>query len=112
WAFDDGRLVADVDGHATGPALLGLGDSHLENTVGEARLDAFRIDPFRQRERARKRPPGALEPLVAVMLRPMLWLALARDREHVVLELDVDGVLLDAGQIGAQDEVLVFLEEI
>jgi len=46
---------------------------------------------------------------VAVLV---LGLALTRDRQHVVVELDVDVLLGDAGEVGAQDIVGLGLDQI
>ena len=42
----------------------------------------------------------------------MLGLALAGDGQHVVVELDVDVLLGQTGQVGAQDELVLGLDQV
>jgi hypothetical protein len=70
------RVGAPVpDRNSARLALFGLGDPNLEHAVGEARLDAVRVDATGERQRARERPgcpldsEGALVALLAPVRR-------------------------------------------
>src|SRR4051812_44899859 len=109
---DGGGLVADLDGDAPRLALLGLGDAYLEHALVEGGCDPVGVDAVRQRQRAAELAEGALHPVEALLLLLVLGLPLAGDGQDVVLELDRDVLLREAGQVGAQDEVLVGLDEV
>src|SRR5437868_7146026 len=100
-ALDHRSSAADADRHAAGLALLGLRHPHLEHALVEARLDAVGVDALGQRERSRKAPRRPLQPVQALLALLVLGLALARDREDVVLQLHVYLVLAHAGQTSA-----------
>src|SRR3954470_23457497 len=85
------RLRRDRDLARLG--LLGLRDPDLEHAAVEVRLDGLGVDALRQRQRAREGAEGALHAVVALLRGLVLGLALARDREHAVLDLDVDVAL-------------------
>src|SRR3954469_410533 len=111
-ALDRGRLVADADRDPARLALLGLGDADLEDALVERRRDLLGVDALRERQRAAELAEGALHPVVALLLRLVLGLALAAYGEDVVLELDRDVGLGQAGQVRAKDEVLAGLDEV
>src|SRR5262249_8402386 len=67
---------------------------------------------LREGQRARESPERALDPVVALGLLLVLSPALAGEREDVVLDLDRDVVLLQARQVGPQDEALVGLDQV
>src|SRR3954447_22715944 len=87
------RRAADADRDLARLALLGLGDVDLEHAAVEARRDGLGVDALGQRQRARERAERALDAVVAVLVLGVLGLALARDREHPLLDLDVDVLL-------------------
>ena len=75
--------------------------------------DRVGVDALGQRQRAAERAGRALEAVVALALRSSC--SALRSPEMVrtsVLELDVDVVLGQAGQVGAQHEVVVGLDEV
>src|SRR3954453_511250 len=104
------RAAADLD--APRLARLGLRDPHLEDAVVEARGDGLRVDALRERQRPRKRSERALDAVIALVLGLVLSLALAGHGERAVLELDLDVVLVEAGKIGTEDEVVLRLDEV
>src|SRR4051812_28052672 len=109
----DGRLAAaDLDGHAARLALLGLGGAYLEHALVKGGGDAVGVDAFGQGERAAELAERALQAVEALALVLVLGLALAGDGEDAVLELDAHVLLGQAGEVGAQDEVIVGLDEV
>src|SRR3954464_11403075 len=106
----DGALA--TDGDLARLALLGLRDPDLEHAAVEPGGHRLGVDPLRQRQRAREAAEGALHAVEALVAVLVLGLALARDGERAVLELDVDVVLAHAGEIGAEDEVVAGLDEV
>src|SRR3954469_5054368 len=109
----DGRgAVADLDGDLARLALLGLGDAHLEPAAVEGGGDGVGVDALGQRERPAELAEGPLHPVEALLLVLVLGLALAGHGQDVVLELDRDVLLRQAGQVRPQDEVLVGLDEV
>src|SRR5438034_9499983 len=73
---------------------------------------AFCPTPIGKRQRPRETAARALYAVVALLAVLVLGLALAGDREDVVLELDVDVLLLHPGQVRAEHEVIVLLHEV
>src|SRR3954468_456022 len=88
--------AADRDLDAARLALLGLGDADLEHALVERRGDRRGVDALRQGERAAELAGRRGEPVEAVALDLVLLAALARDREHAVLDLDLDVVAVEA----------------
>jgi hypothetical protein len=96
----------------TPPRLLGLRDANLEDAVHVGRRNLRLVDPVRQPDGARKAAVAPLEPVVAVALLLGLLHALTGDGERVVLDLDLDLVLIDAGQIECVDELGLRLPDV
>ena len=103
-----GRGLLALEGRAALPtpieillrlALLGLRDADLEDAVVELGRHGARVDALGERQRAGEAAEGPLDAVVALLALLVLGLALARDGEDVVLELDGD-VLLGAGPGG------------
>src|SRR5205814_3723416 len=67
---------------------------------------------LRQADRAREGAEAALEAVVAAVLDRLLALALGRDRQRAVVELDGDLLLGDAGQIEGVDDLAVRLPDV
>src|SRR5215218_1574463 len=86
----DGLLATLGDRDAARLALLGLGDADLEHAAIEARLDGVGVDALGQGQRPRERAEGTLHAVEAHLARLVLRLALARDGQRAVLELDLD----------------------
>src|SRR5687768_15987625 len=86
-----------VDGDAARRALLGLGDPDLEHAVGELRGDRLGVDALRQRERPAEAAERALDAVEALALGLVVGLALTRDGQDGVLELDAHVLLRHAG---------------
>src|SRR5215213_520832 len=95
-ALDGGGLGA-ADRDAPRLALVRLGDAHLEHPAVEAGGHGVGVDALGQGERAGERARRALDAVEALALLLVLGLALARDRERGVLELDRDVLLGHAG---------------
>src|SRR3954454_6481413 len=107
----DGLLAAVGDGDPARLALLGLRDADLEHPAVEARRHGVGVDALGQRQRAGEGAERALHPVEALLALLVLGLALTRDGQRAVLELDLD-VLRHAGQVGAEDEVVTGLDEV
>src|SRR5690348_6002386 len=90
---------AGAEGDLDLPAFLlfGLGDPDLEHAAVKVGLHSVWVDAVGEGERAGKAAERALEPVVALLVVFVLDGALAGDGEHVVLELDVDVVVGEAG---------------
>jgi hypothetical protein len=97
-----GRRAADRDLLRLG--FLALRQPDRQHAVLVARADPRGIDRGRQRERARERTVVPLHPLVAVLARLVVDLPLAREREDVVLEGDVDVLALHVRQLRLQHD--------
>src|SRR3982075_3528233 len=92
-ALDGRRAVADLDLQLAGLALLGLGDADLEDALVERGGDRVAVDALGHRQGAAERAGGALEAGEALAALLVLGLALARQRQDVVLERQLDVVL-------------------
>src|SRR6266545_3367229 len=90
-------LLRQVDEEHT---LLGLG------------ADVFRVDGRRQREGASERTVAQLETVIVLARGFLLELALALERQNAILESDLDVLRLDAGQLGANDDLLAVLVDV
>src|SRR5512132_2502646 len=93
-------------------ALLRLRDPHLEHAVLEPRRDGVGVDAVRQGERAVETAERALDAVPPALLRLVLGLALARDREVAVLDLDVHVALGQARQVRLQHEAVLGLDQV
>src|SRR5208337_2517128 len=95
--------------------LLGLGFGPLrqpdvQHAIVIAGVDVFGVDCVRQRERADKAAIAALDATEVLFLLFLLELALARNAQSVVLDLDVKVFLVDSGHFQPQlDAVLVLV---
>src|SRR5512143_2621390 len=83
-----------------------------EHAVLRLGADLLRVDARRQREAAGERAVGQLDAMVVLALLLHLQLALALQGEHAVLESDLDVLRLDAGQLGADDDLLAVLVDV
>src|SRR3954464_5548512 len=81
--------AADADRDLARLALRGLRDADLEHAAVEAGLDGLGVHALGERERPREGAERALDAVVALLRGLVLGLALARHREHAVLDLDV-----------------------
>ena len=63
---------------------------NLEHAAVEAGLDRFGVDAVWQSQRTREGAVGPLDAVEAFLALLVLAIALTRDREDIVLELDVD----------------------
>src|SRR5918999_1697098 len=101
-----------LDLHPARLALLGLRDRHLEDAAVEVSRDPVGVHPVRQGQRAAEAAERALDPVPAALARLVLGLALAGDGERAVLHLDRDVALVEAGQVGLQDEGVLGLDQV
>src|SRR5207248_2446396 len=86
-----------------------LRDRQREHAVVELRVDALAVGDVGQREAARERAVLALVERVALTLRAVLGAAAAADRQDAVVQADVEVLLLDARQVGLDDERVIGL---
>jgi len=70
-----------------------------------ARADPVLVDALRQADGASERPEAPLVAVEAVVRRLLGLLALGGDGQRVVLDLDRDRVLGDAGKVERVDDV-------
>ena len=89
-----------------------LGTRTLEHALVEARPDLVRLDALRQGDVALEVAVRPLEAVVAALLHRLLEPPLALEGEHVVVDLDLDVVGVEAGQLGAQHDGLVRVEDV
>src|SRR6266542_2702592 len=89
-----------------------LGQLELQQAVGESRLDAFAVHRGRQREGSTELAIGALDAGETAVLLLGLMLAFAREREHVSMEFDIDVLLLEAGQLRHQGNLIRVLGDV
>src|SRR4051812_44129008 len=93
----DGLLAGVGDGDPARLALLGLRDADLEHPAVEARRHGVGVDALGQGQRAGEGAERALHAVEALLALLVLGLALARDGQRAVLELDLDVLLRHAG---------------
>src|SRR6516164_5368913 len=97
--------------------LLGLGFLALRNGEGQDAvfvlgLDGLGTHGVREREAAAEAAVGALDAQVVVFVHLLLELALAANREDVVLDADVEVLGLHVGKVGLDDEFLTGLIDV
>src|SRR5207248_1912560 len=110
WLAGARRLHLDLD--LPRLRLRALREPDAEDAVLAFRGDVLRVDGGRQREAALERAVGALDALVAVLARRLLELALAAHGEGVVLDVQVDVVRVDLGQLDLQGDAVGVLEHV
>ena len=93
-------------------ALRRLRQVHREHAVLEAGLDLVGVDALGHLERALEGTEAALRQVVVLLLLFLLLALLALDRQGAVGELDLDVLLVDAGQLGRDLVFLVLLDDI
>jgi hypothetical protein len=91
---------------------LGLRDPDLEDAVLDVRVHLRLVGAGRQPDRAAEGAEAALEPIAVLVRRLGRLLALRRDGQRVVVQLDRDLVLGDAGQIEGVHELVVGLPDV
>src|SRR5215207_6263076 len=104
------RAAADLD--AGRLRLLGLRDTDLEHALVEAGLHIGRLRALGQRQRAREASEGPLDAMVALALFLALATPLAGEREHAVLDLDVDVLLAHPRKIGPKQQLVAGLHQV
>src|SRR5688500_8293600 len=98
-------LEADL----AGLRLDALADRDGQDAVLQVGLDLVRVGDRGEREAAGEAAVLALVEVVRLALLLLLGLAAARDGEHAVLHRDVEVLLLHAGEIGVEHEVVAGL---
>src|SRR5262249_57861663 len=96
-------------------ARLGLGplrDANLEHAVGQRGLDLLAVHGLRKNERARERTELTLEDAIAVLVLLLLELALAAQREDVLLDVDFHVLGLEAGDLRGEDQRVLLLVDV
>src|ERR671930_1429432 len=110
-ALDRGlRAAADLD--PAGLRLLGLRHVDLEHAVPVVGLDRALVRALRQADRPGERAEPALEAVEALAGDLLRALALAAHGQRVVLELDRDLVLRNAGQVERVHDLAVGLPHV
>src|SRR5689334_18027576 len=93
----------------------GLWNRHREQTVAEIRRDLLAIDEFREPNGALERagnPLRGINAKLAVLRGIQRRILLTADREHVLLEAQLDVRLTDAGQLGDDDIGIALLDDV
>ncbi|RLN24647.1 hypothetical protein C2845_PM07G03440 [Panicum miliaceum] len=99
-----GCLTGDLDGLHLRLLDLWLGHGDREHAVLQAGLHLVRLGVLRQAEPAEELAAAALDAVPLVVLVLLLPAALAADDQDVAfLHLDLDLLLLDAGEVGLED---------
>ena len=96
--------------------FLALVQRDRQHAVGQLRVDGLLVDGRREREAAEE---AGVTPLVEQQARPSSpspllrsLAALGGDRQRLVLQRDVDLVLLEAGQLGFDVDVVAVLADV
>src|SRR5437660_2982655 len=106
-----GGGALDLD--APPPRLLAQGHRHFQHPVLEFRLRALHVGALGKRDRAGEAAVRTLGAIAAAFLLDLqLGAALALDDQGVVGCLDADVLLLEAGQVGADDELSLTLDHL
>src|SRR5215207_10193633 len=103
-ALSPARLHLDPTGALL---LLRFRQRDREHAVLKPGLNLLRLDRIRNPEAALEGAVRALDKVVVLLLVRTLGLLLPPDREHVIVERHLDVVLSDAGQLGADFQLLV-----
>src|SRR4029079_17187051 len=101
----------DVDLDLLRLRLFELRDLDLQHAVDVIRGDVVRVDAARQRERADEAAVRALDAVIVAVVLP-LELALAADGEHAVLEGDLEVVLVHAGDLDLDHDLVGLLSDV
>src|SRR3954463_16162628 len=101
------RLRGDVHLDRPRPGFLTQRNAHGEDTVLVLGRDPIRVDGLRQRERAAERAIAPLDVVVLLVLHVVERLLLALDRQHEVLDVDVDVVTRHRRELGLEHDLLV-----
>src|ERR1700682_645655 len=89
-----------------------LGKEDAQHAVAALRPDVPHLHRRGEREAAAEAAGVALDAVIALPLCGVLELALAAQGERVALELDVDVVGIDLGQLDLQRDALAVLEDV
>ena len=103
--------ILEAEGERQAAILQAEGEKQSAVLEAEGRREAAFRDA-EARERAAEAPVGALDAVVVALLLLGLEATLAAQRQHAVLDVDVDVVRLHPGQLGAQDDGVLFLEDV
>src|SRR5690606_2773896 len=91
---------------------LRLRQMDLEDAVAAFRRDLVDVDILRQREASRELAVERFAPMLPLVVGRLLDAPLAAQRQHAVLDADIDVFLLDLGQIGLDRVLVVGLDDI
>src|SRR5258708_4798010 len=95
---------SNVDLDLLGLGFLFLRDAERQHAVLIVCLDGFRIHGVRQREASSERAVRALNTKIVLFVDLLLDLALATNRQNIVLHTDVQILGIDFRQIGLDDQ--------
>jgi hypothetical protein len=111
-SVDKNTFLLHFDGDLPRLDLLGLGDADGQHAVLVAGLGLSGLDLGGQADDVLELAVGALDPVVGLVLGLLLVLALARDRQHVGRDLDLDVVLGHARDLGLDHQLLLGLLDV
>src|SRR5438876_1529898 len=100
------HLLGGLDLDSLSLGRFGLRQHELENTVLVARPDLRDVDRRRESEGTGEAAVEALDPMVILVRDALFTYSLAAEREDAVLDVDVDILLPDAGQLCLEHEAL------
>src|SRR5262245_1068521 len=104
--------LADVHADLARLDLLGLRNIQPQHAVGQRGLDLIGLDGARQADRPLERAEAALDAMVAAILVLALAAGLALDRQHVVLDRDLDFLGLQARQRRLDHKAILGLAQV
>src|SRR5690242_1892252 len=105
-ALAAGRLTFDVDFYLSLLRFFGLGEPNFEDAVFKRRVGLLRIDFRRERDAADESAVDALGAVVVGFVRLFFFLLFAAQHEHVVRNCYIDVILVDAGYLGLNDDII------
>src|SRR6266436_2662052 len=106
------RRGSHVDLDLLGLGFLTLRDTQRQDAVFVRGLDGFRIHGVRQREAAGERAVRALYPQIVLFAHILLKLALATNRQDVVLHADVQVLRINLREIGFHHQLVLGLVDV
>src|SRR5690606_21667710 len=105
-------MSVDLDLDRARLLRLGLRQMDLEDSVAAFGGDLLRIDIVRQREASREAAVERLATMLSLVLGGLLEAPFAAQRQHAVLDADIDVLLLDLRQIGLDRVLVVVLDDV
>src|SRR5690606_14703773 len=107
WRASGGSSAPDLDALHLRLSLLALGQGHGQNTVPEAGIDLVLLDLVAERNAPLEAAIDALGELPVLVLG--LGALLSPERQHAVIERDLDILFLDTRNLGCYGDLLVVI---